>query len=76
MLELNLDLEILKRNNRIKEMENEYRNSFKGVAVPFDEMYQNDEQNIEKRVEKTYSNTLNPEIRKILEQELKSFKQT
>jgi hypothetical protein len=75
MLELDLDLEVLRKNNKIKEIENEYQSSFKGLAVPFESMYQNDEQDMEEKGEDVYSNTLNPEIRKILKQELKNFKQ-
>ena len=75
MLKLDLDLEVLRRSNSIKEIEREYLDFFKGVAVPFDSICQNNGHTIKKGSGEVCSDTLKPEIRKILKQELKDFKQ-
>ncbi|TXT61783.1 MAG: hypothetical protein BAJALOKI2v1_10053 [Promethearchaeota archaeon] len=73
MLELNLDPEIMRIENYIREIENEYRGSFEGLAVPFDSLNDISKFKIKRNQNKNHLKRLDSEIRLILKKELKNF---
>jgi hypothetical protein len=73
MLELNLDPEIMRIENYIREIENEYSGSFEGLAIPFDSLDVLNKFKIKRNQNKNNMQRLEPEIRLILKKELKNF---